>query len=301
MFRCFVDSLVRPKNIANHINMKTGKLIGYLILLILISSIPTIVSIFTSDSVPEQFSSILISDLKKSEEKIDYTINNGKLTSQSNSDSAHICELSLFEDENQENSPFNLVTYLVFNHVNEDIVNSGKLTKNGILINLKSENIEVSIYNPNVKENKSSLVASGTYNDLDANGIDFSQINNYSTYTLQVKLEGVVKNLFKTYLFFVSLASVPSAIFYGAITVLVEIFLLVFFVFIFFRSSQLTFGELLKLVTLCMTPTTMISIYMLLPFGNMWTYGLYFLGQIITIVYFYKAIRQVYINKMKKE
>lgn len=300
MFRCFIDSLVRPKNIANHINMKMGKLIGYLLLLIFISSLPTIVTIFTSDSVPEQYASDIISDLKSADVQIDYAINDGKLQSNYSSDVIHVYEIGLFGEE-ATNSQINLSTYLVFNQNNNDIVNSGKLTKNGILIDFRAEEIVVSIYNPNAKENKASVVSSGTYDELGANGIDFSQLSNYSTYTLQVKLEGVIKNLFKTYLFFVYLASVPSALLTNGFSILFEIILLVFFVFIFFRSSQLTFGELVKLITLCMTPTAMISIYMLLPFGNIWYYGLYFLGQVITIVYFYKAIRQVYINKTKRE
>ena len=300
MFRCFVDSLVRPKNIANHINMKTGKLIGYLLLLIFITSLPTIVTIFTSDSVPEQYASDIVSDLKSDDVQIDYAINNGKLESSYSSDVTHVYEIGLFDAE-ATNSQINLLTYLVFNQNNVDIANSGKLTKNGIIIDFRAEEIEVSIFNPNAKENKVSKITSGTYDELGANGIDFSQLSNYSTYTLQVKLEGVIKNLFKTYLFFVYLASVPSALLTNGFSILFEIILLVFFVFIFFRSSQLTFGELVKLITLCMTPTAMISIYMLLPFGNIWYYGLYFLGQVITIVYFYKAIRQVYINKTKRE
>lgn len=300
MFRCFVDSLVRPKNIANHTNMKLWKTIVYLFILIIISALPTIITIFTSDSVPEQYAQSVISDLKKTDAKLDYTISNGKLESMSNENSTHIFELTLL-DEQTTNNQLNLVTYVVFNQTNQDIANSGKLTQKGILINLKSEEIEVSIYNPDAKDNKVSEISKGTYNELDANGIDFSQLDNYSTYTLQVKLEKVIKNLFKSYLFFVYLASVPSAILSTGISVLFEILLLVFFVFIFFRSSQLTFGELFRLITLCMTPTAVISIYMLLPFGNIWYYGLYFLGQIITIIYFYRAIRQVYVNKMKRE
>ena len=300
MFRCFVDSVVRPKNIANHINMKLGKLIGYLLLIILISSIPSIVTIFTSDSVPEQYASVVVSDLKKTNATLDYTITDGKLVTKSNNDTVHIFELTLFSGQTTY-SQFDLVTYIVFNKTDDDIVNSGKLTKLGLLLNLKSEGIEVSLFNPNVENNQSSLIKSGTYNELGANGIDFSDLNNYSTYTLQVKLESVIKNLFKSYLFFVYLASVPSAIMATGVSVLFEIALLVIIVFIFFRSSRLTFGELIRLVTLCMTPTAVIGIYMLLPFGTIWYYGLYFLGQIITFIYFYKATRQVFINKMKKE
>ena len=300
MFRCFVDSVVRPKNIANHINMKLGKLIGYLLLIILISSIPSIVTIFTSDSVPEQYASVVVSDLKKTNANLDYTITDGKLVSKSNKDTVHIFELTLFSGQTTY-SQFDLVTYIVFNQTDDDIVNSGKLTKLGLLLNLKSEGIEVSLFNPNVENNQSSLITSGTYNELGANGIDFSELNNYSTYTLQVRLESVIKNLFKSYLFFVYLASVPSAIMATGVSVLFEIALLVIIVFIFFRSSRLTFGELIRLVTLCMTPTAVIGIYMLLPFGTIWYYGLYFLGQIITFIYFYKATRQVFINKMKKE
>jgi hypothetical protein len=77
--------------------------------------------------------------------------------------------------------------------------------------------------------------------------------------------------------------------------------LLAGFVFFFLRSIQLRFGELFKIITFCMTPTAIISIYMLLPFGNLWQIGLYILGQIITIVYFYRAIRYVFINRIKKD
>ena len=196
MFRCFVDSVIRPKNIANHINMKLGKLIGYLLLIILISSIPSIVTIFTSDSVPEQYASVVVSDLKKTNANLDYTITDGKLVSKSNKDTVHIFELTLFSGQTTY-SQFDLVTYIVFNQTDDDIVNSGKLTKLGLLLNLKSEGIEVSLFNPNVENNQSSLITSGTYNELGANGIDFSELNNYSTYTLQVKLG--VNNIFNSF------------------------------------------------------------------------------------------------------
>lgn len=297
MFRCFVDSLVRPKNIANHINMKLGKLIGYLILLIFIASLPSIVTIFTSNSVPEQYANVLVTELKKTETKLDYEIDNGKLLSKTNSDGINIIK---FESLEETSTRLNIATYLIFNQLNEDVISSGKLLSPGIVLNLKSEEIEVLFYNPNANT-KSVEIIRGTYNELEANGIDFSQISNYSTYTLEVKLEGVINNLFKPYLFFVYLGSIPSAFFSTGVSVLFEIAFLVLFVFIFFRSSQLTFGEIFKLITLCMTPTAVLSIYMLLPFGNIWYYGLYFAGQIITLIYFYKSLRQVYINKMKKE
>lgn len=150
MFRCFVDSLVRPKNIANHINMKTGKLIGYLLLLIFITSLPTIVTIFTSDSVPEQYASDIVSDLKSADVQIDYAINNGKLESSYSSDATHVYEIGLFGEE-ATNSQINLSTYLVFNQNNVDIANSGKLTKNGIIIDFRAEEIEVSIFNPSLE------------------------------------------------------------------------------------------------------------------------------------------------------
>lgn len=299
MFRCFVDSLVRPKNIANHINMKLGKLIGYLLILIFISSLPTIVTIFTSNSVPETYANTLVTELKKNDAKLDFVIEDGKLYSKTNNNDLHIIKFTALGEE-ASNGQFDIATYIVFNQKNEDIVNSGKLLSTGFIFNLKSEEVELLFYNPNAKI-KSSEVVSGTYNELDANGIDFSQIDNYSTYTLEVKIEKVITQLFKPYLFFVYLGSVPSALLSTGISVLFEIAFLVLFVFIFFRSSQLTFGEIFKLITLCMTPTAVISIYMLLPFGNIWYYGLYFVGQIITLIYFYKSIRQVYINKMKKE
>ena len=299
MIRCFIDSLIRPKNIANHVNMKLGKFICYLILLVLITALPNMVSTFTSNAVPEQYTNMIVTSLKNTNKNYDYFIKNGKLESKSNNKVPCIIEFVKSEEE-KKLSPIDFTTYFIFNTGDVDILNGEVLKIPGLVINLKSEKVEISIFDPKLEEQVDPIV-SKSYNDIEANGLDFSDLNNYSTYTLEVKMETAIKNLFKPYLFVSYLGSMPSVLLFSAFSILFEIVLLAGFVFFFLRSIQLRFGELFKIITFCMTPTAIISIYMLLPFGNLWQIGLYILGQIITIVYFYRAIRYVFINKIKKD
>ena len=299
MIRCFIDSLIRPRNISNHIGMKFGKFICYFILLVLITAVPNVVNTFTSNAVPEQYSNMIVGTLKNSNKVFDYSIDNGKLLSKKGDSTPHIIEFVQPEEEKMQ-SIIEFTTYFIFNPSDAELVNKEALNKNGLVINLKSDKVEISIFDLNVNEQQKPII-SKTYNEIDANGIDFSELTNYSTYTLEVKIERAIKNLFKSYLFVSYLGSIPSVLLFTTLSVLFEIVLLAGFVYFFLRSVQLRFGELFKIITFCMTPTAVISIYMLLPFGNLWQIGLYILGQIITIVYFYRAIRFVFINKIKKD
>lgn len=299
MFRCFVDSLVRPKNIASHVDMKIGKLIGYILLLVLIISVPSIVTVFTSSSVQESMSTTLVNGLKSQKSYIDYTITDGKLESKRNEE-PNITVFVLGAEEEGANNTASLfvnAVYFVLNPNNHDV--SESITYPGIMINLLEERIDISMVVPN---QEAQQIVSATYNEVNANGINFNEVYNYSTYTFQQQIETVINNLFGTYITLINcFAVVPVVIVSSAISLIFEIVVLCFFVFIFFRSIQLSFGELFKIVTFCMTPTAILTIYGLLPFGSVWSTLLYIVGQVITIVYFYKAIRQTFINKMKKE
>ena len=92
-------------------------------------------------------------------------------------------------------------------------------------------------------------------------------------------------------MFFSSLANIPTLIFSSVISFLIEIGILAGISWVMLRRHEAKFFDLFKLVTFCMTPSVILGIYMLLPFGNIWYWIIYILSQIITIAYFYIAIK----------
>ena len=176
MIRCFVDSLIRPKNIANHVNMKFGKFICYLILLVLITALPNMVSTLTSNAIPEQYTNMIVTSLKGTNKNYDFCIRDGKLVSKSNNAVPHIIEFVKTEEE-KNLSPIDFATYFIFNASDVDVLDKDVLKKGGLVINLKSKKVEISIFDPKLEEQVDPIV-SKSYNDIEANGLDFSDLNN---------------------------------------------------------------------------------------------------------------------------
>lgn len=316
MFKCLTDSLVRPKNIASHIKINIGKFILYFLLLSVISSIPSIVDAVTSDSVQTLYANAIVTSLKdKDEEYLKYQIKDNKLINNTGYDGQVVIEIEQTVLKQlglgDSSGMFSFPIYLVFNEKDQAIQYSKELKeKNCLMINLKSTCLELIFHSAEQENNAPGggtllsaeeplLVAN--YEDIDANGIDFSEVNNFTTHFLESRIAKVIGIVFKPYLLVASIVQIPTIIFSSILSIGFEVVFLAGFVFLFFRGVQLKFIELVKLVTFCMTPTVFINIFMLLPFGSMWYLGLYLLGQIITIVYFYIAIRYVFIEKIKKD
>ena len=58
MFKCLTDSLIRPKQIATHINMRIGKFILYFLMLAVFACLPNAALLVTSDSVSELYANV---------------------------------------------------------------------------------------------------------------------------------------------------------------------------------------------------------------------------------------------------
>lgn len=316
MYKCLTDSLVRPKNIASNIKMSTMKFVLYFLLLAIIASLHPIINSFTSNSVPKLYANVIVSSLKdKNPTYLNYQINENKLINNTGYDGQVIIEIdqTLLEQAPivDASNTIGLPMYLVFNEKDKDIAYPDQLKKEkSVIINLKSTCLELIVHKPDQSTNTQSGVTllsaeepllTAKYEDINANGIDFSEANNYTTHFLESRIADVIKVVFKPYLFTANLLQVPVQIFASIMSIGFEILFLAGFVFLFFRGVQMKFFELFKLVTFCMTPTVFINILMLLPFGSLWYLGLYLLGQIITIVYFYISIRYVFIEKIRKD
>ena len=307
MFRCLVDSLTRPRFIAEHVNMKTIKFIGYFFLLVLISTIPNIVVYSFNPGISEQVASLLVSDLQSVETSYHYSVVDNKLVDTTGTNSLKVVEVSglnaLINEKSQANSL--IKTYVFFNPGNEsiDIPNE----KNPyVAINLGSEKLEISIETPTPNESGKQEMSgeiislSYTYSELGVNNIDFSEIKSYSTYGITLKIEKIIDKIVKPYLPVVYLIGIPSIFIANASSIAMEILVLAVVVFFFFRMGNLKFMEIIKLITLSMTPSAVASIFLILPVGTIGYYTIYIIGQILTISYFYRALRQLYLNKMMK-
>lgn len=310
MFKCFTDSLVRPKNIISNISMKNGKFILYLIILIFISSITSIIDGLKSNAVPEQYSKMIVSELKDIDHPLNYKIENNQLINTSNNNSLIIIGIDNFTiNGGQLANQSALPIYICFNIENKSLTTVEEIKAPSLVVNLLSDKFEVYMHvsnNQNVPSGGTQLmdtdpIINETYKNVNANGINFSQVHSYSTYELELRIEKVISKSLESYLFLVNLTSLPVTLFVNATSLLLEIAMLAAIVYLFFRGINLKFVELFKLITFCMTPTVVLNIFMALPFGNGWYLSLYIIGQILTIAYFYIAYRELFISKIRKE
>lgn len=302
MYKCLVDSLTRPKKIAEHINMKTFKFIFYFLLLSLISTIPNIVIYCCDTGISEKTASLLVSDLQSYNDSYEYQVVDNTL----NGNASKCFEVSgIGSVLGYNNQVFSTLKTFVFFNPTDERVDTLDEKNPYIAINLGSKTLEISIETPSTSSDKqemsNNLVSfKYTYEELNVGNIDFSEIHSYSTYGISLKLEKIIDVIIKPYLPMVYLIGIPLMFVINAFSMAFEILLISAVVFFFFRTSQLKFMEFLKLITLSMTPSAVVSIFLLLPLGTMGYYTIYFIGQILTISYFYKALRQLYINKMMK-
>lgn len=307
MFRCLVDSLTRPRFIAEHVNMKTIKFIGYFFLLVLISTIPNIVVYSFNPGISEQTASLLVSDLQNVETTYHYSVVDNKLIDTTGANSLKVVEVSGFNaliNEKAQGNSF-IKTFVFFNP-SDDSTDIPSEKGPYVAINLGSEKLEISIETP-IQDGSGKQQMSGevvslsyTYSELGVNNVDFSEINSYSTYGITLKIEKVIDKLIKPYLPVIYLISIPSIFITNAFSIAMEILVLAIVVLFFFRMGDLKFIEIIKLITFCMTPSAVATIFLILPLGTIGYYTIYIIGQILTISYFYRALRQLYLNKMMK-
>lgn len=304
MFKCLVDCLTRPRNIAQHVNMKTIKFIGYFFLLVLISTVPSVVVNTFNPGISENFATTIVNDLQSIETTYHYIVVENTLIDTTGNNEIKIIGINNFASISTDIDP-GFKTYILFNPGDEKaIVKNEKAPY--FAINLGSKEITLSLEMPLLDDSNKEQMSSKelefkyTYEKLGVNNLDFSELNSYSTYGVQMKVEKIIDAILKPYMPVIYLISIPSLFLTTASSIAIEIVILSALVFFFVRASQLRFMEIVKIITLSMTPSVFASIFLILPVGAMGYYIIYIIGQILTISYFYRAIRQLVINKMIK-
>ncbi len=295
MFSLFSASLKNPGSLPLYLKIKPWKFILYILFLAVISVVPGIVQMFGSNPTAEQYTNLIIYKLEKSNEDIDYSIKNNVLVSNNNKEEATIIKIDAFNyNDLLDNKPYNpsaLPIYIIFNPCDK---NELEISAPSIVVNLRSNEVVVYSTTPNFSD-ANSLNAiemhKSTYEKLNIGNVDFNDVRGFSTYRLEEKIIKAINYLLGSTLFFSSLAYIPTLIFSSVISFLIEVGILAGITWIMLRRHEAKFFDLFKLVTFCMTPSVILGIYMLLPFGNIWYWIIYILSQIITIVYFYIAIK----------
>lgn len=295
MFSLFSASLKNPASLPLHLKIKPWKFILYILFLSVVSIIPGIVQMFGSNPTAEQYTNLIMYNLEKSNEDIDYTIKNNILASNNNKEEATIIKIDAFNyNDLLDNKPYNpsaLPIYIIFNPCDK---NELEISAPSIVVNLRSNEVVVYSTTPNFSDTNSLNAIEmhkSTYEKLNIGTVDFNDVRGFSTYRLEEKLIKAINDLLGSTLFFSSLANIPTLIFSSVISFLIEIGILAGISWVMLRRHEAKFFDLFKLVTFCMTPSVILGIYMLLPFGNIWYWIIYILSQIITIAYFYIAIK----------
>lgn len=304
MFKCLVDSLTRPRNIAGYVNMKGIKFIGYFFLLVLISTVPSVVVTAFNPGISDGIADALVSDLRSTETTYHYKVVESTLIDVTGKNDTKIIQVGGLNSVFNENvSP--LKTYFFFNPGDRQLVVPGEKDPY-FAISLGSKELQISIETPKTTDGEINQMSGEAamikyrYEELGVINLDFSEINSYSTYSISTKFKEIIDIIIKPYLPIAYIVSLPSMLFTSASSIAIEILILSAIVFFFSRMSNVKFMEILKIITLSMTPSIVSTIFLLLPVGAMGYYVIYFAGQILTITYFYRALRQLVINKMIK-
>lgn len=299
MFKIFYDTLVRPKEIVNHVDSKSkGKFIGFIIILILLMIIPYFIAQIDGYSFTGQEAENIASYIL-GEKPLEYEIKDGSLIYTGSGD-ANVRNVRVEKDEI---SLITLPIYLVFSldgsgyEVNEE---------NAYIAIFKEKEIEI-IYRPYKKVDGATKLSEIDYygmmypeEETSLTKLSYENINvnlNYTSgykdeyylniYTVGSMMYNQIKwDLILDNALFTIIMNVVSFFMSIIITVIMASFL--------FRFMGLKFKTIFKIATLC--STIYVVGYLL---GYLYNFQLISLiGEFLSIVYTYRVMKQYAIIKM---
>ena len=303
MFRIFYDSLVRPRNIVDHVECKKSKFIGFFALLIILLVIPYFLEFGKAISYTTSEAKKMASFILK-EDPIEYAIKDGKLIyTGSGEDSVRYVKLSVGKEEkenivNESIGLFEGPVYLVFSldglgyEVNEENAHIILFKENGIDIMYRpykkvSGAVGLSVLDKEKTEEE--VLKTISYEDLE---IDFNYNNGYKK-NYYLKIYNVGNLIYQSMKWELILEGALFSIIMNVIAFLVNIFFTVLFVRLLFRFKGLKFFRVVKIAILCST---------IFVVGDVLAY-LYnltiisFIGEVLSLVYTYRVMRQYSILK----
>lgn len=279
----FVDSLIRPKRIGDHIKSKT-KTILYFLFLVILFVLPNIVFVFTTGGIDKTDINSIIESIN-SEDTIPYEIINNELVyngigdekavlTKTNSTQISVLFTSLSDNELSKAFSSALTT-------KTDLMSSPIIlifSKNGISLGMGISNATFS-----------SFKNLTTYEKINCDNLNFSTI---STIDTQNKLRTIFLSLVEEYKSTLIALLVPGLIIGGIINLLILIFIPTLICYIFNRGLNIKFGTIFKLAIYSFTPFVFATLISLGNSGSI----LAMIFEFVSLIYLFISMSSYYIQ-----
>lgn len=279
----FVDSLIRPKRIGDHIKSKT-KTILYFLFLVILFVLPNIVFVFTTGGIDKTDINSIIESIN-SEDTIPYEIINNELVyngigdekavlTKTNSTQISVLFTSLTDNELSKAFSSALTT-------KTDLMSSPIIlifSKNGISLGMGISSATFS-----------SFKNLTTYEKINCDNLNFSTI---STIDTQNKLSTIFLSLVEEYKSTLIALLVPGLIIGGIINLLILIFIPTLICYIFNRGLNIKFGNIFKLAIYSFTPFVFATLISLGNSGSI----LAMIFEFVSLIYLFISMSSYYIQ-----
>lgn len=279
----FVDSLIRPKRIGDHIKSKT-KTILYFLFLVILFVLPNIVFVFTAGGIDKTDINSIIESIN-SEDTIPYEIINNELVyngigdekavlTKTNSTQISVLFTSLTDNELSKAFSSALTT-------KTDLMSSPIIlifSKNGISLGMGISSATFS-----------SFKNLTTYEKINCDNLNFSTI---STIDTQNKLSTIFLSLVEEYKSTLIALLVPGLIIGGIINLLILIFIPTLICYIFNRGLNIKFGIIFKLAIYSFTPFVFATLISLGNSGSI----LAMIFEFVSLIYLFISMSSYYIQ-----
>lgn len=301
MYKKFKDCLLKPSRIGNYVDEKFSRTLMYFLLLLLIYTLPSIVSLYSINEMPSQYSSLIVESFSNSE-VINYKIVNCELISINDESKSQYVDLGTVDSVG-----LNLI--VVFNlsenfEITNYQFNDNLIGKNALVIVFEKDGLWIEsgqIYkgNNNIGAEQLSNISSSlkfTYEELGIKNIDFSKAR-YNKTSFKNELDNVCLDIYNKNKVLILGVGISGVIIYNTISMLIEIFILAAFIKILYFKFNIKYSKICKIVILAYTPQIIFNLLSIF-----WSSVLmHFLGQILTVIYIVIAIKYYSLNSLVKD
>ena len=304
MYKKFKDCLLRPSQIINYLDDNKGKTLLFFIILLFLYILPSLVSITSVNKMPSNYSNQIVESFRNAG-KINYRLEqyNEKTVLIKNDINAspQYVDLGYFVDSN-------IKTLLLFNTEESFDIKSYQFpsdlaNQNVILLILDTEGIAITIglidetsVNSEIKKLASNINTYGlfiSYDKLGINNLDFSLATTNAT-LFKDELNKAYIDAYNSNKILIYLFLIPAVIVAGIISLILQILFISLIFKIMYRRYELGYNALCKIVLLSYTPCVVFNLLSIFYSSLL----MYFIGEILTVVYISIALKHAFIKKI---
>ncbi len=309
MYQMFKDCLLAPKKIYTYMAEKRWKLIIYFLLISVIYSLPSFVTLANPrDLSSESLESVV--NIFEGANRIEYEIikvdESYELQPTNNNTLGQYISLQVVNGVDSIN------TLIIFDSTTESIrlenynINNNILDNLNLVVHMAKENIYIysgsNFDKPSTSgggviglSNENNSLYNISYVELGMTNIDFSVAKDNATlFTKQ--LNNVYQAIYHKHLSLILGFGIPMVFIGNLMSLLLEMVMLAFVIKLLYRSYGLKFTEIYKIVIFAYTPRVVFNLLSIFWASSL----MYFLGQLLSIIYILMAMKSCLINNLVK-